>query len=569
MMAEPEEDDDESDDHPVDSQGPVNASVVNPQLLVRPVFNSRKKEQRVEHQRVQPRGGVLQHDSNAPDQELLNEDNDFGINAAEPELPAPAAPAFQSSGGWASVAAVAPSKVSERREAPSEAARTTACLSMHQPWASLLVYGIKRVEGRSWSTTHRGLLWIASTAQECQPEHLASMRAQYAAFPSELWPKHYPSSHLLGCVEVVDCISNQDYQLRVPEHLREENGSEQLLVCEQPYRLLAPVRISGRHKIWDLERKVVERAAAGLEAAPASLVSHNLAAAAPLAVGPNGLDPLLEAQLEAALLHADDPAQTEAFAETKVLDLFDGAVDRTGMAQIVQQMSLGKAFRPKVSQVQQLAPGLCVMRKFLSVEQQSKIVAIIQAVNCEQAPETGFQRRKTKYGTTMHFDMMSMGRIWDHTEGYVHGRHAAPIPEELAELAVEAAVESAKVDPSLPATFKPDLCLANFYSAGGRLGMHQDKDESKESLWEGLPVVSFSIGDSCDFSYAPVPKRHVDPEIAEFPGEKTVRLDSGDMLIFGGPSRMVFHAVRRVHSHTRPKGLIMRPGRLNLTFRQY
>jgi len=99
--------------------------------------------------------------------------------------------------------------------------------------------------------------------------------------------------------------------------------------------------------------------------------------------------------------------------------------------------------------------------------------------------------------------------------------------------------------------------------------MHQDKDESKESLWEGLPVVSFSIGDSCDFSYAPVPKRHVDPEIAEFPGEKTVRLDSGDMLIFGGPSRMVFHAVRRVHSHTRPKGLIMRPGRLNLTFRQY
>ncbi|KAG5588159.1 hypothetical protein H5410_048593 [Solanum commersonii] len=24
------------------------------------------------------------------------------------------------------------------------------CLTMHQPWASLLVYGIKRIEGRSW-----------------------------------------------------------------------------------------------------------------------------------------------------------------------------------------------------------------------------------------------------------------------------------------------------------------------------------------------------------------------------------------------------------------------------------
>jgi hypothetical protein len=40
------------------------------------------------------------------------------------------------------------------------------CLSMHQPWASLLVLGIKRFEGRGWSTLHRGRLWIASTAQE-------------------------------------------------------------------------------------------------------------------------------------------------------------------------------------------------------------------------------------------------------------------------------------------------------------------------------------------------------------------------------------------------------------------
>ena len=34
------------------------------------------------------------------------------------------------------------------------------CLSMHQPWASLLVYGIKRVEGRGWNTDFRGRLWI-------------------------------------------------------------------------------------------------------------------------------------------------------------------------------------------------------------------------------------------------------------------------------------------------------------------------------------------------------------------------------------------------------------------------
>ena len=41
-----------------------------------------------------------------------------------------------------------------------------AVLSMHQPWASLLVCGIKRIEGRSWLSKHRGRLWIHSTSQK-------------------------------------------------------------------------------------------------------------------------------------------------------------------------------------------------------------------------------------------------------------------------------------------------------------------------------------------------------------------------------------------------------------------
>lgn len=58
--------------------------------------------------------------------------------------------------------ALQPAKEEEVAEEKGEA----MCLSMHQPWASLLVAGIKRVEGRSWPTKHRGTLWIASTAQE-------------------------------------------------------------------------------------------------------------------------------------------------------------------------------------------------------------------------------------------------------------------------------------------------------------------------------------------------------------------------------------------------------------------
>jgi hypothetical protein len=39
------------------------------------------------------------------------------------------------------------------------------CMSMHQPWASLLVYGIKMHEGRTWYSPHRGRLWIAAAAK--------------------------------------------------------------------------------------------------------------------------------------------------------------------------------------------------------------------------------------------------------------------------------------------------------------------------------------------------------------------------------------------------------------------
>lgn len=77
-------------------------------------------------------------------------------------------------------------------------------------------------------------------------------------------------------------------------------------------------------------------------------------------------------------------------------------------------------------------------------------------------------------------------------------------------------------------------------------------------------MVSFSIGDSADFLYGD--ERDVDK------AQKVV-LQSGDVLIFGGKSRNIFHGVTVIHPNTAPKLLLdgtnLRPGRLNLTFRQY
>ena len=50
---------------------------------------------------------------------------------------------------------------------------------MHQPWASLLVLGFKRFEGREWTTKYRGPLYIHATAQKPDPELIIQIEDEY------------------------------------------------------------------------------------------------------------------------------------------------------------------------------------------------------------------------------------------------------------------------------------------------------------------------------------------------------------------------------------------------------
>ena len=118
----------------------------------------------------------------------------------------------------------------------------------------------------------------------------------------------------------------------------------------------------------------------------------------------------------------------------------------------------------------------------------------------------------------------------------------------------------------------PTACIVNLYTENGRLGMHRDKTETEVSRFKGIPVVSFSLGDTGDFIYE-VPTGPGRP-----PQEKTIQLKSGDCLIFGGPSRMIRHSVSRIYPGSSPLphiggedgpgGFSLRCGRLNLTFRE-
>lgn len=98
----------------------------------------------------------------------------------------------------------------------------------------------------------------------------------------------------------------------------------------------------------------------------------------------------------------------------------------------------------------------------------------------------------------------------------------------------------------------PDCCLINFYGAGARMGLHQDRDEGDFAF----PVLSVSLGDEALFRVAGAD--------APSPSE-SFWLRSGDVVLMGGPARLAWHGIDRVRhgsSTLLPKG-----GRINLTLR--
>ncbi|NXW00173.1 TRIP4 protein, partial [Fregetta grallaria] len=124
------------------------------------------------------------------------------------------------------------------------------CLSMHQPWASLLVRGIKRVEGRTWYTSHRGRLWIAATAKRPSPQEISELETTYRMLLRKdvEFPSDYPSGCLLGCVDVTDCLSQEQFDEQYPD-LSQESGSPFVFICTNPQEMVVKFPIKGKPKI--------------------------------------------------------------------------------------------------------------------------------------------------------------------------------------------------------------------------------------------------------------------------------------------------------------------------------
>jgi alkylated DNA repair protein (DNA oxidative demethylase) len=202
------------------------------------------------------------------------------------------------------------------------------------------------------------------------------------------------------------------------------------------------------------------------------------------------------------------------------------------------------------SGIESIGAGAILLKGFARREA-ARLIAEVGKV-AEQAP---FRHMVTPGGKQMSVAMTNCG-----TAGWVTDRHGyrydpddpqsgrrwPPMPDAFHRLATRAAAAGGY------AGFAPDACLMNRYEPGARLTLHQDRDEQDFSQ----PIVSVSLGLPAVFLFGGA-KRTDRP--------RRIRLESGDVVVWGGATRLAFHGIDKLADGDDP---LTGHCRINLTFRK-
>jgi alkylated DNA repair protein (DNA oxidative demethylase) len=198
----------------------------------------------------------------------------------------------------------------------------------------------------------------------------------------------------------------------------------------------------------------------------------------------------------------------------------------------------------------EIAPGAALLGGFARANER-EVIAAIDAV----VARATFRHMMTPGGHTMSVAMTSCGSVGWVTDrrGYRYsptdpdsGTPWPEMPVVLRDLAQRAAAEIGF------AGFDPDACLINRYVPGAKMALHQDKDEADFSA----PIVSVSLGLPATFQFG---------GMARSDKPRRYELRHGDVLVWGGPSRLVYHGVLTLKDGEHP---LLGRQRINLTFRK-
>ena len=194
-----------------------------------------------------------------------------------------------------------------------------------------------------------------------------------------------------------------------------------------------------------------------------------------------------------------------------------------------------------------LGPGAVLLRGFAPDDLPGAVEQLAAA-----AP---FRHMVTPGGFRMSVAMTNCGALgWvSDRKGYRYsaidpesGLAWPSMPAAFLRLASEAAAAAGFAD------FVPDACLVNRYALGAKMSPHQDKDE----LDFEQPIVSVSLGLTAVFLFGGLERRDA---------MNRVRLEHGDVVVWGGPSRLFYHGVMPLKDGLHP---LLGACRINLTFRR-
>ena len=200
--------------------------------------------------------------------------------------------------------------------------------------------------------------------------------------------------------------------------------------------------------------------------------------------------------------------------------------------------------------VEPIGEGAVVLRGFAALQAGDLLREVEQIATA--AP---FRHLVTPGGYTMSVAMTNCGELgWVSDRGGYRYQPVDPLSGTawpamsitFQRLAAEAGERAGYLD------FAPDACLINRYEPGARLSLHQDRDERDQRQ----PIVSVSLGLPAIFLFGGN-RRNDRP--------RRIRLDHGDVVVWGGPTRLAYHGVEALNDAEHP---VTGRCRINLTFRK-
>lgn len=470
--------------------------------------------------------------------------------------------------GAASTAFLEPSNDTTRllpaEESPhTDAEDTGQTLSMHQPWASLLVHGFKRAEGRMWKSDYRGRLWIHAAAKVPGEFEIETLEMEYRSFyeahkisipplPSQCGG--YPTSVLLGCVDVEEVWRNSEYrsvQAAHPNMPPEENDNEYIFWCMRPRRLLVPVKMGGDNKIWRLPRASLSAVQRGL---------HPVRWPVPEPGGQLLISPI--AGRTVATSSKEDGGTTASTGSLVSRKPKPGSGFDLWPATAGENLQVVNRDGDAADRVVVLQDGFVHLAGFLRPDVQQRFVDELRELGLS---EGGFSKEEGK-------TRMSFGGRWHHSSQkweICSGKPGGPahIPKSLLDLYSEAvkranrelgnARNKKRKFALFPDARLPSLAVAEFSAPS----TSSQLDQEEEVTVEGCAVLGVFFGEACEFAYSS------EPPDASSHKPKVVRMESGDVYLIGGTSQRLWHGVNRLIPRTAPPSLRLIPGQLSLTLR--